>query len=145
MKLPQFTLRDLFWLVFVICLALGWWLEQPSRRPSLSWFRKPLRPMVYYVEDLVPLQPSPQGGVPLFDVLVSEIKANVTQDDWASAGGAAEVNSFETNMSLVVRHSEEGHAVLAAYLAAKRTQQSPATELPPHASRRGLPRGSPAD
>jgi len=27
MKLPQLTLRDLFWLVLVIGLALGWWLD----------------------------------------------------------------------------------------------------------------------
>jgi hypothetical protein len=30
MKLPQLTLRDLFWLVLVIALSLGWWLQ--SRR-----------------------------------------------------------------------------------------------------------------
>jgi hypothetical protein len=28
MKLPQFVLRDLFWLVLVIALALGWWLDR---------------------------------------------------------------------------------------------------------------------
>jgi hypothetical protein len=27
MKLPQLSLRDLFWLVLVCALALGWWLE----------------------------------------------------------------------------------------------------------------------
>jgi len=27
MKLPRFTLRDLFWLVLVCALAVGWWVE----------------------------------------------------------------------------------------------------------------------
>ena len=27
MKLPQFTLRDLFWLVLVCALAVGWWMQ----------------------------------------------------------------------------------------------------------------------
>ena len=30
MKLPQLTLRDLFWLVLVVGLAVGWWLNTPS-------------------------------------------------------------------------------------------------------------------
>jgi len=28
MKLPRFTLRDLFWLVLVCALAVGWWVER---------------------------------------------------------------------------------------------------------------------
>ena len=28
MKLPQFSLRDLFWLVLVCALAVGWWVER---------------------------------------------------------------------------------------------------------------------
>jgi hypothetical protein len=27
MKLPQFTLRDLIWLVLVVAMGLGWWLQ----------------------------------------------------------------------------------------------------------------------
>ena len=27
MKLPRFTLRDLFWLVLVCALAVGWWVN----------------------------------------------------------------------------------------------------------------------
>jgi hypothetical protein len=30
MKLPQLTLRDLFWLVLVIALSLGWWLDRKA-------------------------------------------------------------------------------------------------------------------
>ena len=27
MKLPQLSLRDLFWLVLVVALAVGWWVS----------------------------------------------------------------------------------------------------------------------
>lgn len=32
MKRPGFTLRDLFWLVLVVGLGLGWWVERNDRR-----------------------------------------------------------------------------------------------------------------
>jgi len=37
MKLPRFTLRDLFWLVLVCALAVGWWREHnlSSELPQL--------------------------------------------------------------------------------------------------------------
>jgi len=28
MKIPQFTLRDLFWLVLVVALACAWWMQE---------------------------------------------------------------------------------------------------------------------
>jgi hypothetical protein len=34
MKLPQLTLRDLLWLVLVVRIALGWWLEYER---NLNW------------------------------------------------------------------------------------------------------------
>lgn len=37
MKLPQLSLRELFWLVLVCALALGWWLE---RRKALDIDRR---------------------------------------------------------------------------------------------------------
>ena len=30
MKLPQLSLRDLFWLVLVCALAVGWWVDKRS-------------------------------------------------------------------------------------------------------------------
>jgi hypothetical protein len=30
MKLPRFTLRDLFWLVLVVGMGCGWWVERQS-------------------------------------------------------------------------------------------------------------------
>jgi hypothetical protein len=120
----RYTIRDVVWLTVLAAVLMAWWVEQPSRRPSLSWFRKPLIPKVYYVEDLVSLQSSPQrGGVAMFDGLINEIKASVTEDDWASAGGIATISGWETNMSLVIHHSDEGHAMTAKYLADKRARQ----------------------
>ena len=28
MKLPRFTLRDLFWLLLVVAITCGWWLDR---------------------------------------------------------------------------------------------------------------------
>ena len=37
MKLPQLTLRDLFWLVLVCALGCAWWVEH--RRLQAAWMR----------------------------------------------------------------------------------------------------------
>ena len=36
MKLPQVTLRELFWLVLIVALALGWWVDRsrPVQPPA---------------------------------------------------------------------------------------------------------------
>jgi|GEM_PF-4507589 len=117
----RFTIRDMLWLTVLTAVLMAWWLEQPSRRPSLSWFTKPLHAKVYYVEDLLALQSSGHGVVaPWLNGLASDIKDNVTRDDWESSGGLATIKTWDTNVSLVVCHSEEGHAQVAEYLAAKR-------------------------
>jgi hypothetical protein len=36
MKLPQLSLRDLFWLVLVWALALGWWLDRQELATKLA-------------------------------------------------------------------------------------------------------------
>ena len=36
MKLPQFSLRELFWLVLVCAMAIGWWLERSLLRAQLK-------------------------------------------------------------------------------------------------------------
>ena len=36
MKFPQLTLRDLFWLVLVCAMALGWWLERAALHHQLK-------------------------------------------------------------------------------------------------------------
>ena len=30
MKLPQFSLRDLFWLVLIVALVCAWWVNRPA-------------------------------------------------------------------------------------------------------------------
>ena len=48
MKLPQLSLRDLFWLVLVCALAVGWWvnrrqllLENASQRDLVkTWYER---------------------------------------------------------------------------------------------------------
>jgi hypothetical protein len=34
MKLPQLTLRDLFWLVLVCAVACGWWISARATREA---------------------------------------------------------------------------------------------------------------
>jgi hypothetical protein len=36
MKLSRFTLRDLFWLVLVCALAVGWWVEHLGKLAVLQ-------------------------------------------------------------------------------------------------------------
>jgi len=36
MKVPRFHLRDLFWLVLVCALAVGWWVDRSSLAATIS-------------------------------------------------------------------------------------------------------------
>ena len=39
MKLPQLSLRELFWLVLVCALALGWWLDRGKLNAQLQEYQ----------------------------------------------------------------------------------------------------------
>lgn len=39
MKLPQLSLRDLFWLVLVCALALAWWIERRAHVRDVEMLR----------------------------------------------------------------------------------------------------------
>jgi hypothetical protein len=59
MKLPQFTLRDLFWLVLVCALAVGWGMEHARFVKTMnraeerlsSWPTKPGEVLTVTIED----------------------------------------------------------------------------------------------
>ncbi len=53
--LPRFTLRDLFWLVLICALAVGWWRDSASLRTELERFR--LEHAIQYL-----LSPPPTGA-----------------------------------------------------------------------------------
>lgn len=40
MKLPRFHLRDVFWLVLVVAMGLGWWLSDRNSKTLLDVERK---------------------------------------------------------------------------------------------------------
>jgi hypothetical protein len=40
MKLPQLTLRDLFWLVLVCALVSGWWVDHMRLVAGPEWARQ---------------------------------------------------------------------------------------------------------
>ena len=40
-KLPQLTLRDLFWLVALVAMGCGWWGERERLRHRISELEKP--------------------------------------------------------------------------------------------------------
>ena len=42
MKFPQFTLRDLLWLLLVVGFALGWWLERQRDRAAWEVYKSTL-------------------------------------------------------------------------------------------------------
>lgn len=75
-RLPRFNIRDLFWLVLVVALALGWWLENSrARRLGIE---------VKYLKSVVP--PQSFMEVPLENVIgilsrVHDVRIDV---DWES-------------------------------------------------------------
>ena len=42
MKLPQLTLRDLFWLVALVAMGCGWWVERERDRARDELLKQPL-------------------------------------------------------------------------------------------------------
>jgi len=49
MKLPQLTLRDLFWLVLVVGMGVGWWLETMRHRRREQELTNDARAFAYFV------------------------------------------------------------------------------------------------
>jgi hypothetical protein len=43
MKLPQLTLRDLFWLVALVALGCGWWVERTRSQEQVRQLNNLLR------------------------------------------------------------------------------------------------------
>ena len=47
MKLPQLTLRDLFWLVLVCALAVGWWIDRQdlaaTNKALIEFYETPIQ------------------------------------------------------------------------------------------------------
>jgi hypothetical protein len=37
MKLPQLSLRDLFWLVALVAMGSGWWVDRRSLQERADW------------------------------------------------------------------------------------------------------------
>jgi len=52
MKLPQLTLRDLFWLVLLVAMALGWWINQARLTNENKELEEALTPLEAYVTSL---------------------------------------------------------------------------------------------
>ena len=55
MKLPQLSLRDLFWLLLVVAVGLGWWIDQDRIRrheQALAGEREKLRIQVQGLQSL---------------------------------------------------------------------------------------------
>ena len=40
MKLPQLALRDLFWLVALVAMCFGWWLDQTETSSEARYSRR---------------------------------------------------------------------------------------------------------
>jgi hypothetical protein len=42
MKLPRFTLRDLFWLMLVVAMGCAWWLDRRGSKRENAQLRQQL-------------------------------------------------------------------------------------------------------
>jgi len=67
MKLPQLTLRDLFWLVLVVGMGLGWWMQHRSLISQLKLAETRLEVYegqlhTHFIADGMVSPPSPLGG-----------------------------------------------------------------------------------
>src|SRR4051812_44131390 len=93
MKLPQLHIRDLFWLVLVVALGLGWWVSHGGG----SWMQKWLSPRdsrriaVYSVEDVRQVR----AGVADFDSLIREIEAMSIRVAGSPLGAGAAFPDFQ--------------------------------------------------
>jgi general secretion pathway protein D len=58
-----------------------------------------------------------------FDSLIDLITSTIAPDKWDSVGGAGSITQFETNMSIVVRQTQEVHEAIADLLAQLRRLQ----------------------
>jgi hypothetical protein len=62
-KLPQLTLRDLFWLVALVAMGCGWWVERIGKSSVLSRLPRTR-----------PANSNPQGiGLHTADTMVKEL------------------------------------------------------------------------
>jgi len=73
MKLPQLYIRDLFWLVLVCALAVGWWVERRSLAIEKARNEKLTR--------LLPWQ-----TVKLADCFASHLRAKGCRVEWEVTG-----------------------------------------------------------
>lgn len=52
MKLPRFNLRDLFWLVLVMAMGCGWWVDRSIQTRAVGtlsvWVRSHCNGYVYW-------------------------------------------------------------------------------------------------
>ena len=61
MKLPQLTLRDLFWLVALVALGCGWWVDRSCLARTLDWTVRDAQVLACYCEPMFGDE-SMQGG-----------------------------------------------------------------------------------
>lgn len=50
-KLPQLTLRDLFWLVALVAMGCGWWVDSSTRRDEAKELEEAIREAGYRFDE----------------------------------------------------------------------------------------------
>ncbi len=116
----QFTLVTLF--ILMLCVAgtlsgyrVGFdqgYVRGERKRQSEAPF-----PKVYAVADLVkPQVDDPSAALPNYDTLIELIQQIIAPDSWADAGGSGAIESFPTNLSLVIRQTEDVHEQIESLL-----------------------------
>ena len=99
MKLPRFTLRELFLLVVIAAMGCGWWVERQRNAP--------LESRVSELMLLAQQHPVRQSHPVTFAVgnpamLTQMIQSAISPEEWIDRGGTASMSYFPQTRSLVV-------------------------------------------
>lgn len=125
-KWLQFRLQTLLWLMLLIAVGLGtYWRGYQAGRADLANQRSQVGSMyvtVYNVADVARMQTTNSGVAADLESLARDICSQVLPNTWAGKGGDASVVGFETNVSLVIGHDQDGHERIAAYLSRLRAK-----------------------
>ena len=113
MKLPQFSLRELFMLTALVALSCGWWAEHrraAGLQSEVSIFRLLAKDETFTKSHAVPFAVGNTAG------LIQMIQSAIGPEEWTDRGGAASMSYFPRSKSLLVSGDGRIQVRVATYL-----------------------------
>ena len=113
MKLPRFTLRELFLLVVIAAMGCGWWVERQraaSLQTEVSRLKVLAQQETFTKRHLVPFA----VGNPA--TLIQMVKSATGPEEWSDRGGTASTSLVLDNQSLIVAGDGRIQVRVAEYL-----------------------------